>query len=436
MGEQSGGNKPLRIALLGCGTVGLQVARLLIERAAELAAQIGRDFEIVGVAVRDLTKPRPGIPADWLTDDAAGLIIRSQPDIVVELIGGLEPAETLIRTAFANGAAVVTANKMLLGDQGQELFAQAQSAGVDLFFEAAVAGAIPIVRPLRESLVGERITEIVGVVNGTTNFIIEQMATKGMAFDAALAQAKQLGYAEEDASADVSGRDAAAKTALLASLGFHTWVNSGQVYREGITALTPEDFQAARTIGCVIKLLAVATLSADGAVSARVHPALVPADHTLATVSGAYNAIFLESEHAGKLAFFGPGAGGVPTATAVIGDIVTVGRNRIRGVTTRVQVSERALPVQGMGQVASHYFLRFQVADAPGILARVGEVFARHNISVRSLNQASDADATGRVQLTALTHLVLEADMQACLAELSHNDFVNGELRMLRVWGL
>jgi homoserine dehydrogenase len=401
-----------------------------------LAPQIGRGVEVVGVAVRDLSKPRPGIPAEWLTDDALGLIASSQPDIVIELIGGHEPAASLIRAAFAAGASVVTANKALLGREGKELFALAEQAGVDLFFEAAVAGAIPIVRPLRESLVGDRITSAVGIVNGTTNFILEQMATQGMAFDAALAEAKRLGYAEEDPTNDVEGFDAASKVALLASLGFHTWVGSERVYREGITALTPADFRAAEVIGCVIKLLAVTTLSASGEVSARVHPALVPADHILATVSGAYNAIFLEAEHAGRLAFFGPGAGGVPTASAVIGDVVAVGRNRIREVITPVQVAERALPVRQIGQISTHYFMRFLVADAPGILARVGEVFARHGISVRSLNQVTDTTDTEQAQLGVLTHLALEADIQACIAELSRCDFVGSEVRMLRVEGL
>ncbi|MDR1355054.1 MAG: homoserine dehydrogenase [Propionibacteriaceae bacterium] len=436
MSERSANAKPLRIALLGCGTVGSQVARLLLTHSEEIAQQIGGSIELIGIAVRSTNAERPGIPHELLTADAMGLVVETRPDIVIELLGAPDTAESLIRAALLQGSGVVTANKALLGRSGRELFVLAQRWGADLFFEAAVAGAVPIVRALRESLVADDITSVVGIVNGTTNFIIEQMATRNVAFDVAFAQAQRLGYVEEDPTADIAGYDAASKAALLASLAFHTWVDSEQVYREGITNLTPADFQAARSINCVIKLLAVAQLSESGQLNVRVHPALLPVEHMLASVSGGYNAIFLQTTHAGRLAFFGAGAGGEPTATAVISDVIAVGRNRLRGVTAATPLLERNIPVQDITAVSTHYYLRFAVADVPGILAQVGEVFVRRNISVRALNQVTIDSENGEAQLGVLTHAASEADIQACVQELSACSFVAGEVRVLRAEGI
>src|SRR5680860_540421 len=334
--EQSGNvhgvRPPLKLALLGCGSVGSQVVRLLREQSHDLTARIGVPIELVGVAVRrpDLQRDAD-VPGELLTTDAAGLVSRGDIDLVVEVIGGIEPARSLILSALENGASVVTANKALLAEDGPTLFEAAAKAGRDLYYEAAVAGAIPILRPLRESLAGDKVTRVLGIVNGTTNFILDKMDSSGAGFSEALEEAQDLGYAEADPTADIEGFDAAAKAAILASLAFHSRVTASDVYREGITEVTASDIASARDMNSVVKLLAICELT-DGpkgqAVSARVHPAMIPRSHPLASVREAYNAVFVESDAAGQLMFYGPGAGGAPTASAVLGDLVTVARNR------------------------------------------------------------------------------------------------------------
>ncbi|HSJ22033.1 MAG TPA: homoserine dehydrogenase, partial [Nocardioidaceae bacterium] len=328
--------RPLKLALLGCGSVGSQVVRLLREHADDLAARVGAPIELAGVAVRRLEAPREvDVPAELLTTDAQALVTRGDIDLVVEVIGGIEPARSLILAALDHGASVVTANKALIAEDGSTLFGAAEKAGRDLYYEAAVAGAIPILRPLRESLAGDKVRRVLGIVNGTTNFILDKMDSSGAGFSEALEEAQELGYAEADPTADVEGFDAAAKAAILASLAFHTRVTAADVYREGISEVTAADVASAREMDSVVKLLAICELSEgpDGpAVSARVHPAMIPRSHPLASVREAFNAVFVESDAAGQLMFYGPGAGGAPTASAVLGDLVTVARNRLNDV--------------------------------------------------------------------------------------------------------
>lgn len=290
---------PLKVALLGCGVVGSQVARLLITHEEDFRARIGRPLELVGIAVRDATKPRPGIDPALFTTDGLALVQRGDIDLVIELVGGMEPARSLILAAIEAGASVVTANKALLAEDGGSIYAAAAAAGVDVYYEAAVAGAIPIIRPLRESLVGDEVTAVKGIVNGTTNFILDKMHTDAASFSDVLAEAQALGFAEADPTADVEGFDAAAKAAILASLAFHTRVRLSDVDREGITGISPQDIAAAHEMGCVIKLLANCSLSADGTIAVGVHPTMVPLSHPLAAIPGAYNAVFIESRYAG-----------------------------------------------------------------------------------------------------------------------------------------
>jgi homoserine dehydrogenase len=427
---------PLKVGLLGCGTVGSQVARLLTTQREELALKIGKNVELAQIAVRDLARPRPGLDPALFTADAQALTARGDLDIVVELIGGIEPAGSLVKSAIAHGASVVTANKALLGQEGDQLFAAADAAGVDLYFEAAVAGAIPIVRPLRSSLVGDEITKVMGIVNGTTNYILDQMSEQGTDFATALAQAQELGYAEADPTADVEGFDAASKDAILASLAFHTWVSSDQVYREGITKITQADIQAAKRAGCVLKLLAVAQLTADGKVEARVHPAMVPLDHPLASVRDAYNAIFLTAREAGRLMFLGPGAGGSPTASAVIGDLVTVARNRARGVAGPKHLISQQLDVAPMSQTQARYYLRFSVVDQPGILSAATAILGEHGVSVRTMQQTGDQADDGVAELGMMTHQAKEGDLQACVADLRESWFIRSDVQVIRVEGM
>ncbi|MBO0847050.1 MAG: homoserine dehydrogenase, partial [Nocardioides sp.] len=331
--------KALNVAVLGCGVVGSQVVRLLTEQAGDLAARVGAPVQLVGVAVRRIDAPRDvDVPDGLLTSDAAALVARDDVDVVIEVIGGIEPARSLILSALENGASVVTANKALLAEDGPTLYEAAEKAGRDLYYEAAVAGAIPILRPLRESLAGDRVTRVLGIVNGTTNYILDKMDTTGAGFEEALEEAQQLGYAEADPTADVEGFDAAAKAAILASLAFHSRVTAADVHREGITDVTAADIASAAEMGSVVKLLAIAELGStgsaegtEGGVSVRVHPAMIPRSHPLASVREAFNAVFVESDAAGELMFYGPGAGGAPTASAVLGDLVAVARNRLAG---------------------------------------------------------------------------------------------------------
>ena len=421
--------RPIAVAILGPGTVGSQVVRLLAEHADDLAARVGTRLEIVGVYVRDALVAREGINPALLTDDGPELVARA--DVVIELMGGIEPAKTLILAALAGGASVVTANKALLAAHGPELFEAADAAGTDLYFEAAVAGAIPIVRPVRESLAGDQVERILGIVNGTTNYVLDEMTQRGLDYDVAVKQAQELGYAEADPTADVEGFDAAAKAAILASLAFHQRVALDDVYREGIGAITAADVIAARESGQVIKLLAIAEKS-DGAVAVRVHPALVPATHPLAGVHGAFNAIFVEAAAAGQLMFYGAGAGGLPTASAVLGDVVSVARHRASGGHGPRESNYADNAVVPIDEVFTRYAVRMSVPDRPGVLSRVAEVFAAHKVSIETVRQTADRGTAG---LVISTHRAPERDLAATVEDLRHVDAVVDVISVIRIEG-
>jgi len=426
--------KPVRIAILGAGVVGSQVVRLLREQGDELAARVGAPLELVAVAVR---RPHhhPEIPADLLTTDAAAVVAREDVDVVIEVIGGIDPTKDLLLTALRRGAAVVTANKALLAEEGPALYEAADAAGADLYFEAAVAGAIPLIRPIRESLAGDRILRIMGIVNGTTNFILSAMTADGSSYEMALKEATRLGYAEADPTADVDGFDAAAKAAILASIGFHTRVGAADVYREGIAEVTAADIEAAGELNSVIKLLAICerVQSGDGdAVSARVHPVMLPRTHPLAGVDGAYNAVYVEAESAGRLMFYGPGAGGAPTASAVLGDVVAVARNKISGGRGPRESAYAALPVQPMGSVPARYHIRLDVDDRAGVLAAVATAFAEAGVSISTVRQQGrGAEAT----LVVVTHLAPDAALSATVGQLSDLESVQRVTSVMRVIG-
>ena len=427
--------KPLKVALLGCGTVGSAVLRLLREQSLDLTARIGRPVEVAGIAVR---RPdhHPDVPAHLLTTDAEALVTRDDVDLVVEVIGGIEPARTLIMAAFEAGKSVVSANKALLADDGPALHAAAAKAGVDLYYEAAVAGAIPLLRPLRESLAGDQLRKVVGIVNGTTNYILSRMAETGAGFAEALAEATELGYAEADPTADVDGFDAAAKAAILASLAFHTPVGAGDVHREGISDISAADVAGAAEIGCTVKLLAICerVTGPDGdSVAVRVHPAMIPTTHPLAAVGGAFNAVFVEAEAAGQLMFYGQGAGGEPTASAVLGDLVAVARNRLAGAADPGTTGYAGLAIRPMAETPTRYHVSLDVADRPGVLAAVAAEFARHEVSISTVRQDGRGDAA---VLVIVTHSAPDAALAATVSALREMDFVRGVTGVLRVEGL
>jgi homoserine dehydrogenase len=434
--ERQGATDAVRVALLGCGTVGAQVVRLLHEQADDLTARVGAPVEIVGIAVRRAERDRGGLPVDpaLFTTDALALIKRDDVDVVVEVVGGIEPARTWLTEALRLGKGVVTANKALLAEDGGTLHDAAVAGGADLYFEAAVAGAIPLLRPLRESLHGDRITRVTGIVNGTTNFILSAMDATGAGFAEALDEATELGYAEADPTADVEGFDAAAKAAILASLAFHTRVSAADVYREGITEVTAADVASAREQGCVIKLLCLAE-RVDGAIGVRVHPAMIPRSHPLAAVGGAFNAVFVEADAAGQLMFYGAGAGGGPTASAVLGDIVAVARHLVApgdGPRQTGLEAYAALPVRPIGEVVTRYHVRLDVADRPGVLATVAGVFARHDVSIATVHQTGrGTDAT----LVIVTHAAPDGALTATVEELRELPIVRSVASVLRVEG-
>jgi len=425
--------QPLRVALLGAGVVGSQVARLLYEQSEELGRRIGAPVVLVGAGVRDLQRARGiGIPPQLLTDDLAGLVSRSDVDIVVELIGGVEPARTLLLSALEAGTSVVTANKALLAQYGAELHAAAEASGADLYYEASVAGAIPLLRPLRESMAGDNVRRVLGIVNGTTNYILSQMDETGASFAEALAEAQALGVAEADPSADVDGLDAAAKAAILAGLAFHTRVRLDDVSCEGIRGVSAEDVAAARAMDHVVKLLAICERTSTGGVSVRVHPAMVPRHHPLAGVRDAYNAVFVESEAAGQLMFYGRGAGGTPTASAVLGDIVAVGRNRVSGARGPRASAYAALEIVGLDEAVTRYYLALDVADKAGVLAVVATTFARHDVSIETLRQEGRGDDAS---LVVVTHRSTDGALRAVVDELRGLDVVRAVASTLRVEG-
>ncbi|MFE4259444.1 homoserine dehydrogenase [Streptomyces sp. NPDC056883] len=425
--------RPLKVALLGCGVVGSEVARIMTTHADDLTARIGAPVELAGVAVRRPSKVRDGIDPALVTTDATALLKRGDIDVAIEVIGGIEPARTLITTAFEHGISVVSANKALLAQDGAALHAAAEAAGLDLYYEAAVAGAIPLVRPMRESLAGDKINRVMGIVNGTTNFILDKMDSTGAGYQEALDEATALGYAEADPTADVEGYDAAAKAAILAGIAFHTRVRLDDVYREGMTEVSAADFASARRMGCTIKLLAILERAADGeSVTARVHPAMIPLTHPLASVREAYNAVFVEAEAAGRLMFYGPGAGGAPTASAVLGDLVAVCRNKLAEAKGPGESAYTQLPVSPMGDVVTRYHISLDVADKPGVLAQVATTFAEHGVSIDTVRQQGK---DGEASLVVVTHRAPDAALSGTVEALRKLDTVRGVASIMRVEG-
>ncbi|MEE1927518.1 homoserine dehydrogenase [Streptomyces sp. TRM 70351] len=428
--------RPLRVALLGCGVVGSEVARLMTTHADDLAARIGAPVELAGIAVRRPGRVREGVPEHLITTDAEALVKQPDVDVVVEVIGGIEPARGLIMTALEHGASVVSANKALLAEDGPALHEAADKHGADLYYEAAVAGAIPLVRPLRESLAGDKVNRVLGIVNGTTNFILDRMDTSGAGYAEALDEATALGYAEADPTADIEGFDAAAKAAILAGIAFHTRVGLDDVHREGITDVSASDIASARRMGCTVKLLAICERAADGrSVTARVHPAMIPLSHPLASVREAYNAVFVEAEAAGRLMFYGPGAGGSPTASAVLGDLVAVCRNKTGGGRGPGESAYAQLPVSPMGDVVTRYHISLDVADKSGVLAQCALVFAEHGVSIDTVRQQGKEGVAGDASLVVVTHQATDAALSATVEALRSLDTVHGVASIMRVEG-
>ncbi len=426
------GSDVVRVGILGCGNVGAALVRLLDGNAELIRQRSGVTVEVARVAVHNLAKERdvelaPGV----LTNDAEAVVNDPNVDVVVEVIGGVEPARGLILAALKSAKPVVTANKELLANFGEELFEAAETAGVDLLFEASVAGGIPLLRPLRESLAGERITRVMGIVNGTTNYVLTRMTEEGSTFAAAVAEAQELGYAERDPTADVEGFDAASKAAIIASIAFGARVVGGDVYREGITQITADDIAAAKELGYVVKLLAVAD-EQDGAVGARVHPAMVPLDHPLASVRGSYNAVFIEGEAVGQLMLLGRGAGGGPTASAVLGDLIDAAKNvsaGARGATIGTLVRRRIRPID---ETASQFYVSLDAADQPGVLATIAGVFGKHEVSIQSMQQKGQGE---EARLIFVTHLAREAALSATIHEVRELGVVRRVGSVLRVVG-
>ncbi|MET4135647.1 homoserine dehydrogenase [Pseudarthrobacter sp. PvP090] len=444
--------RTLKVALLGCGNVGAQVARILLDDADMLASRAGARLELAGIAVRNLDAPREvELPRGLFTTDAETLV--KDADLVIELMGGIEPARTLILTAMRNGACVVTGNKALVAKDGPTLHEEADKAGVQLSYEAAVAGAIPILRPIRDSLSGDRITRVLGIVNGTTNFILDQMDSTGAQFADALAEAQRLGYAEADPTADVEGYDAASKAAILASLSFHTRFSLDDVYCEGISSVTAADIAAAKDAGFVIKLLAIAEkLTAEGTktgtetgadgnigVSVRVHPTLLPREHPLAAVRGAFNAVFIEAENAGELMFYGQGAGGKPTASAVMGDLISAARSIVLGGPGRAETTTGQVSALPIAAAVTSYYIGLDVADQPGVLAKIARLFADHGVSIEIMRQTIHRDADSNIEsaeLRIVTHRASEAALAATVEAVKGLDVINSVTSVLRVEGV
>jgi homoserine dehydrogenase len=427
--------EPVRVGLLGCGNVGAALVELIRTRSDDIAARTGLALEVARVAVRSTTKERSvALPEGVLTHDAAGVVTDPDIDVVVEVIGGIEPARELTLDAIKAGKPVITANKELLANVGAELFAAADHAGVDLLFEAAVGGGIPVIRPLRESLAGERIDRVMGIVNGTTNYILTRMTEAGASYADALSEAQSLGYAERDPTADVEGYDAAAKAAIIASIAFGVRVVAGDVTNEGIAHITRADIDYAAKMGYVIKLLAIAEQRdgpGGGEVGVRVHPAMVPAEHPLASVRDSFNAVFVEGAAVGDLMFYGRGAGGFPTATAVLGDLIDAAVNRARGSHASIGALAKAR-IRPIDEVETAYYLNIDVFDRPGVLAAVAGVFGAHGVSIRSMEQEGLGD---EARLVFITHIAREAAMQATVRDLHHLDAVDRITSVLRVIG-
>jgi homoserine dehydrogenase len=417
--------------MLGCGVVGGEVARLIIANQKDLTARSGAQLDLVKIGVRNLA--RPNVAKELLTTDLDSIVKDADIDLIIEVIGGIEPARTLILEALKNRKSVVTANKALLAKHGAELFAAADQGGVDLYYEAAVAGAIPILRPLRESLVGDHIQRVMGIVNGTTNFILTKMDESGAAFGDALAEAQALGFAEADPTADVEGFDAAAKAAILAGLAFHSRVTDSDVYREGITQITDTDVAVAKSLDLVVKLLAIAELTNDGKISVRVHPTLISRNHPLASVREAFNAVFVESEAAGAMMFYGRGAGGAPTASAILGDLVAVARHRVSGGLGPRESDYADLAIAPIGSIKTRYLIRLDVADRPGVLAAVAQTFSKHDVSIQTVRQTGRGD---NAELIVMTHKATDAALASTVSDLSSLDAVKDVASVIRVEGM
>lgn len=428
--------RPIRVGLLGAGSVGSQVARLLIENREELAKRVGAELELVGIAVRNKSAKRDvELPKELLTEDAESVILGS--DIVIELAGGIEPAKAWIAMALNAGADVITANKALIAAHGSELTALAQQFGAQLYYEAAVGGAIPIIRPLRASLAGDKINRVMGIVNGTTNYILDQMETTGASFEDALAEAQALGYAEADPTADVEGYDAASKAAILAGLAFHSEVPVDKVHREGITSITALQIETARQAGYTVKLLAICERAGDTGegLVARVHPTLIPLDHPLAAVRGAYNAVFVEAESAGRLMFYGAGAGGPETASAVLGDLVSAAKRHLAGGPGLGDSTHADLEVMPVQAIFTRFQITLEVKDEPGVLASVAKQFADNDVSVETVAQSGAADSELAL-LTIMTHSASEAALERLASELAKNVAVKRVSSVIRVEGV
>ena len=424
--------KTIGIGVAGAGTVGgTLVARLVADRAA-VTARTGLDLEVRLVAVSDLDKKRSiNVPKSMLTDDAMDLVTDDRIDLVVEVMGGLEPAGSLVLAALQAGKPVVTANKELMAARGPDLIAAAAEAGMPLLFEAAVGGGIPIIRPLMETLAGERIDRVLGIVNGTTNFILTRMAENGTDYSDALAEAQTLGYAEPDPTADVTGADAAAKAVILAGLAFGVWIGADAVHTEGIDGLTAEDLATAHRLGFVVKLLAVAEHTPGGVV-ARVHPTMIPAAHPLASIRGATNAIFIEGSSVGELLFAGPGAGGAPTATSVLGDVIDAARELLSGSISGPRVKAEVGKRGEFGDLRTQWCLRLDVEDSPGVLAQIAGVFGAAGVSIKSVRQDGRGD---RATVVIVTHSATEAAQQSARAALAALPVVAEVASAIRVEG-
>ena len=433
--------KPIGVAVLGLGNVGSQVVRIIGESAEDLTARIGAPLVLRGIGVRRVADDR-GVPVELLTDNIDELVSRDDVDIVVELMGPVDPARKAILSALEQGKSVVTANKALMAVSTGELAQAAEHAHVDLYFEAAVAGAIPVIRPLTQSLAGDTVVRVAGIVNGTTNYILSEMDSTGADYSAALADASALGYAEADPTADVEGYDAAAKAAILASIAFHTRVTADDVYREGITKVTPADFVSARALGCTIKLLAICErLTTDEGlqrVSARVYPALVPLTHPLAAVNGAFNAVVVEAEAAGRLMFYGQGAGGAPTASAVMGDLVMAARNRVQGGRGPRESKYAKLPISPIGFIPTRYYVSMNVADRPGVLSAVAAEFGKREVSIAEVRQEGMVDEEGQrcgARIVVVTHQATDAALSETVEALADLDVVERIDSVLRLEG-
>jgi len=424
-------DKPVRIGMLGCGVVGSSVARLLLADTAELSTRAGVKIELSRIAVRTI-KPYEGINPALFTTDPFSIVNDPEIDLIIEVIGGIEPARELIMTAIENRKSVVTANKALLASHGAEMFTAAYAKGEDIYYEASVAGAIPIIRPMRDSLAGDFVTRLMGIVNGTTNYILTKMHEDNREFADVLKEAQALGYAEADPTADVEGFDAAAKAAILSGLAFHTRVTVDDVYREGISKITLEDVNIAKSMDHVIKLLAISELTPADEISVRVHPVMLHKSHPLASVRDAYNAVFVEAESAGSLMFYGRGAGGAPTASAILGDVVAVARHIALNSVGQRETDYADRDIAPIESTKTKFLIRLEVADKAGVLAAIATVFASHGVSIQTVNQAG---RNNDAEVTIVTHRATEGELKATVASLKAMDMVNKISSVIRVEG-